>query len=165
MRLCLAATLPPPAIQSSVTAIVAHRDGSVLFLQPGTSTGTIAHVIVGGRPEHDESPEETLRREVAEETGWLVEPAAIVGFRHFHHLGPPHPALADRPYPDFLQPVYAAVATAHDRDLLLPDETPCDFVDAKWALEVTEVTQRPLLVAALRALGASLRGPGREGAA
>jgi len=153
VRLCLASTLPPPTFRSSVTAIVAHEPESVLFLQPRTPTGTIAHLIVGGRPERGESPDETLRREVAEETGWLVEPTTVVGFRHFHHLGAPHPRLADRPYPDFLQPVYAAIATTYDAGRRLPDEIPCELVAAEWALEVTEATQRPLLSAALRANG------------
>jgi hypothetical protein len=54
----------------------------------------------------------------------LVEPIVVVGYRHFHHLGDGHPQLADRPYPDFVQPVYAAVARRADRDRLLPDEAP-----------------------------------------
>ena len=58
---------------------------------------------------------------------------------------------ADRPYPDFFQAVYAATATRCDSSALLPDEIPCEPVDARWAVAVTEPAQRPLLRAALRA--------------
>lgn len=151
VRLCLGSSLPPVAWRSSILAIVALADETVLFLQPTAPSGAIAHVLVGGRPEHGEAPEETLRREVAEETGWLVDPVAVVGFRHFHHLGSAHPQLADRPYPDFLQAVYAATATRYDSSALLPGEIPCEPVAARWAVTVTEAAQRPLLRAALRA--------------
>jgi 8-oxo-dGTP pyrophosphatase MutT (NUDIX family) len=151
VRLCQASSLPPVAWRSSILGIVVLPDETVLFLQPTEPTGAIAHVLVGGRPEQGEAPEETLRREAAEETGWLVEPKAVVGFRHFHHLGPPHPRLTDRPYPDFLQAVYAATATRFDSSALLPGEIPCEPVDARWAVAVTEPAQRPLLRAALRA--------------
>jgi 8-oxo-dGTP pyrophosphatase MutT (NUDIX family) len=134
-----------------VLAIVTLADETVLFLNPDEPTGTLAHVLVGGRAERDETPEETLRREVAEETGWRAEPVGVVGFRHFHHLAPPHAQLADRPYPDFLQPVYAATATRLDWSALLPGEIPCEPVNPRWAIAVTAPAQRPLLRAALRA--------------
>jgi hypothetical protein len=77
--------------------------------------------------------------------------------------------MADRPYPDFLQPIYAATAEVYDGDLLLPKEAPCRFVDADWALEVTKPAHRPLLAAALRVtrtvspkIDASLRIAGRQ---
>jgi 8-oxo-dGTP pyrophosphatase MutT (NUDIX family) len=152
-RLCLASSLPPPEFTSSILGIVTRSDGVVLFINPEKASGTIAHVLFGGRAEPGESPEETLRREVAEETGWQTEPTKIVGFRHFRHLGPPHPQLADRPYPEFVQPVYAAIARAFDAKSLLPGEHPCEFVDARWAITVTDPDQRPLLRAALEATG------------
>jgi 8-oxo-dGTP pyrophosphatase MutT (NUDIX family) len=150
-RLCLASSLPPLECTSSILAIVTRSDGVVLFINPAEASGTIAHVLFGGRSEPGESPEETLRREVAEETGWQIEPTKIVGFRHFRHLGPPHAEMADRPYPEFVQPVYAATARAFDAALLLPGEHPCEFVDAHWAISVTDPDQRPLLRAALEA--------------
>jgi 8-oxo-dGTP pyrophosphatase MutT (NUDIX family) len=122
-----------------------------LFIDPPNASGTIAHVLFGGRLEPSETPPETLRREVAEETGWNVLVGEIVGFRHFEHLGPPHPQMADRPYPDFIQPIYAAEAQNFDAALLLPDEHPAEFVDAEWALSATHPAQRPLLAAALKA--------------
>ncbi|MBA3431098.1 MAG: hypothetical protein H0U16_06415, partial [Actinobacteria bacterium] len=87
----------------------------------------------------------------AEETGWKVKVGEIVGFRHFRHLGPPHPRMVDRPYPDFVQPIYVAEAQSFDASLLLPDELPSEFVAADWAIAVTDPAQRPLLQAALKA--------------
>lgn len=152
-RLCLASSLPPPECMSSILGIVTHSNRSVLFINPANATGTIAHLLFGGRPEPGETPEETLRREVAEETGWQIEPRKIIGFRHFRHLGPPHPQMADRPYPDFVQPVYAAIAREFDVNSLLPGEHPSELVDVDWALEVTDPAHRPLLEATLEATG------------
>jgi 8-oxo-dGTP pyrophosphatase MutT (NUDIX family) len=132
---------------------VTRSDDKVLFINPAAPSGTIAHVLIGGRPEPGETPEETLRREVGEETGWRIQPKGVVGFRHFRHLGPAHPQTADRPYPDFIEPVFAATGEDFDSALLLPDEDPCEFVDAGWAVEVTEAAQGALLRAALRATG------------
>lgn len=152
-RLCLASSLPPLACRSSILGIVTRSDDKVLFINPAGASGTIAHVLIGGRPESGETPEETLRREVGEETGWRIQPNGIVGFRHFRHLGPPHPQMADRAYPDFVEPIYAATSEKFDPTLMLPDEDPCEFVEAEWAVQVTEAPQRPLLHAALRATG------------
>jgi hypothetical protein len=49
-----------------------------------------------------------------------------------------------------VEPVYAAIGEEFDPSLLLSGEDPAEFVDATWALQVTEARQRPLLEAALR---------------
>jgi len=149
-RLCLASVLPPTSGRSSILGIVTRGSRAVLFIDPPNASGTIAHVLFGGRPESSETPPETLQREVAEESGWDVSVGEIVGFRHFQHLGPPHPQMADRPYPDFVQPIYAAKAQNFDQARLLAGEHPSEFVDAEWALAETHPAQRPLLVAALK---------------
>ena len=148
-RLCLTDELPPIEARSSILGIVVRVDGQVLFIHPQQPSGDIAHLLIGGRADPGETPEQALMREVAEESGWRVEPRALVGFRHFHHLGPLTPQMADRPYPDFLQPVYAAVADTYDARLLLSGEAPCRFVESGWAEEVTKASHRPLLIAAL----------------
>ena len=153
-RLCLASSLPPRRWRASVLGIVTRDDGAVLFAHAEKPLGTIAHVLFGGRPKPEELPEETLRREVAEETGWHVDPVRVAGFRHFVQLGRPHPELADRPYPEFIEPVYAAKARAFDEAAILPRERPCRFVEPEWALSVTSPAQRPLLQAALDAANA-----------
>jgi 8-oxo-dGTP pyrophosphatase MutT (NUDIX family) len=149
VRLCRATVCPPSEVRSSILAIVVRNENEVLFVHPHKPSGGIAHLLIGGRPELGETPEQTLIREVAEESGWLVRPHRIVGFRHLHHLGPRHAMLADRPYPDMLQPIYAATAERYDVRLLHPGEPPCEFVNAGWAEQVTRPDDCPLLLAAL----------------
>ena len=89
------------------------------------------HIIRGGRREADESYEETVRREVLEESGWHIEDLRLLGFMHFHHLTPKPPDYPyPYPYPDFTQLVYSARATVHDPTALTHDyELGAEFVD------------------------------------
>lgn len=148
-RLGFAGALPPVEVRSSILGIVTDADSRVLFIHPDHPSGNISHLIPGGRPNPGETSEQTLIREVGEETGWRVTPHSILGFRYFHHLGPLTPEMADRPYPDFVQAIYAAVAETYDPELLLPGEAPCRLVEAEWAEAVTSPSHRPLLAAAL----------------
>lgn len=148
VRLSLAATLPPAHASSSILAIVVNSDRQVLFLHPSTPSGSIAHVLVGGRPEIGETPEQTVIREVGEETGWRVTPVRMIGFRHFFHLEP-WVEKSDRPYPDFIQPIFAARALAYDASRVLPsDQIPAKFLAFDAAEGVTDPAQQPLLKAA-----------------
>ena len=71
-----------------------------------------SHVMPGGRREAGESFEETAVREVAEETGWQVDPASLrlLGWMHYEYLTP-RPDDWQFPHPDFIQLVYAGTAT------------------------------------------------------
>jgi 8-oxo-dGTP pyrophosphatase MutT (NUDIX family) len=108
MRLQAAAYLtsdpPPLPYVTSVRAIVLHK-GCVLVQQDRDSQ----HILPGGRREEGESLEVTLRREVAEETGWSLGPVTLLGFTHFRHVDPKPPGYA-YPYPDFCWVVYVAEA-------------------------------------------------------
>jgi ADP-ribose pyrophosphatase YjhB (NUDIX family) len=148
VRLGLGSTLPPAAVSSSILAIVFDSHRRVLFLHPSEQTGSIVQLLIGGRPEPGETPEQTAAREVAEETGWKIEPVRMIGFRHFFHLEPHVPA-SDRPYPDFIQPIFAARAVAFAPEIILAaDRIPAEFLDFDKVEKITEPVQRPLLQAA-----------------
>jgi ADP-ribose pyrophosphatase YjhB (NUDIX family) len=116
---------PPSDVVTSVRCIVQVEDRVVVCETPND-----VHVVPGGRREPGETFEATARREVHEETGWLIEVSdlRLLGFLHFRHtqaLPDDHPT----PHPDFLQVVYTARARAHD------DQRPADWADVEgWEL-------------------------------
>jgi len=74
---------------------------------------------------------------VGEETGWRVVPSGIIGYRHFHQLEPDSIGN-DRPYPDFVQSVYAAQVGAYDENLLIQgDHLPAAFIAFNEAMAST----------------------------
>ena len=89
---------------SSVRAIV-FRDEEVLVVRGPNGY----HVMPGGQMEKGEEYEETLQREILEETGWTLGKLSLMGFMHFHHLTP-EPTDYPYPYPDFLWLLYVAEA-------------------------------------------------------
>ncbi len=148
VRLSLAETLPPAGVSSSILSIVLNAKEQVLYLWPGQRSGSIAHLLVGGRPEASETPDQTVIREIGEETGWRVRPLRMIGFRHFFQMEP-WSQKSDRPYPDFIQPIYAACALAFDERLVVPgDRIPAEFVDFAAVESAMDIAQRPLLYAA-----------------
>ena len=119
--LALSEDLPPRSYIASVRALVLHgEDVLVVHSSPPILT-------VGGRREPDETVEQTLIREVGEESGWVVTPITTIGFVHVHHLDGQRPDWA-RPAPDFVGPIFAAAAVRYDRALLHDNETRCEFV-------------------------------------
>ncbi len=148
IHLSLAEELPPASASSSIMAIVLNSDRQVLYLIPTDLKGGIANLIPGGRPDPEETPEETIMREVAEETGWRVQPIKMIGFRHFFHLEPRSPRT-DRPYPDFIQPIYVAMEESFDpRAIISGDRIPAEFMDYAEVEKRIVESQRPLLRAA-----------------
>lgn len=73
------------------------------------------HVLPGGRREGGETPEQTVLREVLEETGVHIERLLRLGFMHLHHLTPKPPDY-EFLYPDFLWAVYLSEARLVERD-------------------------------------------------
>ncbi len=75
------------------------------------------HAWPGGRREPGETFAETARREVYEETGWILEPDSLrpLGWLQIEHLASP-PEDYPYAYPDVLQVVFAARARDRDRD-------------------------------------------------
>ncbi len=113
----LSSIQPPGQYVSSVRAIV-FLDDTVLVVR---GNGNEYYILPGGRMEKNESQEGTLRRELLEETGWMLKELSILGFMHFHHLGP-KPADYPYPYPDFLWLIYYAQAHNHFPGAIIDDE-------------------------------------------
>ncbi len=151
MRLQAAAYLsddvPPMPSITSVRAVVL-RAGRVLVQEDRHGR----HVLPGGRREQGEALEATLRREVAEESGWSLGPVTLLGFTHFRHVDPKPPGYA-YPYPDFCWLVYVAEATCFAADAKVDDgyEVGTEFLpfEAAHALPLTPC-QRVFLDAAVR---------------
>jgi ADP-ribose pyrophosphatase YjhB (NUDIX family) len=128
--------LPPIEYVTSVRALV-FKDGSILVVHNRDER----HIVPGGRREPDESLEETLRREVLEETGMVLEEPVVLGFLHFENLGPLPEARPDDylyPYPHFLQVVYRAEAGEHRPEARVHDPfvTGSEFVPVEMAREL-----------------------------
>ncbi len=60
---------------------VVVRDGKVLLARHTYGPGKGLLIIPGGYLKKGETPEEAVRREIAEETGITAEPAALIGMR------------------------------------------------------------------------------------
>ena len=96
----------PQDLVTSVRCIVRIDDSVVLCRNRDGRT----HAMPGGHRQPGESYADTARREVEEETGWLIDTDSLtqLGFLHLYNLGEP---LDPYPHPDVLQLVTAAMAT------------------------------------------------------
>lgn len=146
-RACLSDELPPRAFVGSARAIVLRGD-KVLLIQ-----SSVPILSVGGRCQPEETVEQTLLREVAEETGWKVSPVAVIGFIHCRHLDEQRPDW-ERPAPDFIDPLFAVLAQTFDERLREPTAPHCEFVSINEveSLGVEEIN-RKFLRQALRKRG------------
>jgi 8-oxo-dGTP pyrophosphatase MutT (NUDIX family) len=143
-RTCLANELPPREFIGSVRALVL-RDNEVLLAH-----SSVPILCVGGRLEAGETVEQGLVREVAEETGWISQPFAVIGFIHGRHLDEQRPDWG-RPAPDFVDPMFAVNAVAFDSSLKNVDEQPCKFIPINdVAAHGIEEINRSFLLEALR---------------
>lgn len=138
--------LPALDLVTSVRAIVLSGTQVVVVRDP-----TRQHSLPGGRREPAESIVQTLRREVLEETGWVVGPVRVLGIKHFHHLTA-RPADYAYPYPDFLQLIY--VATGEHR---LPAAQQVDGYELAIELMPLEAVKTLALSASERVLLAAGR--------
>ena len=112
----LTAAPPPDAFVSSVRGLL--LDGpQVLVIQSQDDTH---HILPGGRREEGESLEDTLLRELVEETGYEATCGVQLGVVHFHHLKPAPPGFP-YPHPDFLWLVFRATAVRRIGDTVMDD--------------------------------------------
>ena len=145
---CIGNKQPPLKCVSSVRAVV-FRGDSMLVVR---SKNHELYIIPGGRREKDESLEETLQREILEETGWTLKDLSMLGFMHFHHLTP-RPEDYKYPYPDFIWPVYTAEADTYNPEIIEDDDYVLDSrfysVDEILKLDIRE-GELELLKAAIK---------------
>lgn len=128
---------PPEELVTSVRAVVLCGERVLVCRNPGA-----VHALPGGRREPDETFEETLRREVLEETGYAIERPRRLGVAHLQPKG----------RPDFLWAVY--VAENDGRQVAVPDdeyEEDPRFVPTAEALALVDLPSRIYLDAALTA--------------
>lgn len=141
--------LPPLDLVTSARCIVLQED-CVLVL---TDADGQTHIVPGGRREAGESLEETVRREVGEESNLRIGELHVLGFMRYRHLLPKPPGY-EYPYPDFVQVVYGAEATA-DQRVMCRDEwvVSARFVPIERACTLLPTGQRALLCRATEVFG------------
>jgi ADP-ribose pyrophosphatase YjhB (NUDIX family) len=126
---------PPEELVTSVRAVVLCGERVLVCRNPDA-----VHALPGGRREPGESFEETLRREVMEETGYAIERPRPLGIAHLQPKG----------RPDFLWAIY--VAESDGELVTVPDddyEEEARFVPAAEALERVDLPSRTYVEAAL----------------
>jgi len=121
--LCRAYACDEPPSLDLVTSVrcIVRRGDDVLVVARTTEDRDEGHIMPGGRREPGEPIEQTVRREVLEETGWTVgelRPLGAIVFRHVLPRPPDYPF----PYPVFAQIVFTADAVAHHAEAMQPDE-------------------------------------------
>lgn len=141
----LSTETPPLEYVTSVRCICL-KDDAVLVMRNRTHQ----HLLPGGRREAGESLEDTLRREILEESGCTLAAPTLLGFIHYHHLTP-KPDGYLYPYPDFIQLVYAARVVSQVVAPIVDDwELASSFVP------ITAARRLPLHAAELMYLRAAL---------
>lgn len=131
---------PPLQYVISARAVVTNGHQVLVVQEPGVRhVFGNPHILPGGRLELKETPEDTVRREVMEETGWRLSCIRPIGILHFTFIDP-KPEGYPYPYPDFIQIVYVACPGAHYPD---PKEVAGYELESEF-VQVAEARQLPL---------------------
>jgi 8-oxo-dGTP pyrophosphatase MutT (NUDIX family) len=112
----LSSQLPPQEFISTALAVAFVGDHLLM-----TNLISRGWDIPGGHVEPGEHPEETVRREVYEETGATLSQLHLLGYQHLRLLGP-RPTAYRYPYPDCYQAFYWTKVTSLE-DFLPTAET------------------------------------------
>jgi 8-oxo-dGTP pyrophosphatase MutT (NUDIX family) len=83
--------LPPAALLTSARAVVLQAGGVLVVRDP-----TGVHILPGGRRKPGETLAQTVRREVLEETGWVIGPPQLLGVSTSAIAAPSRPATGTR---------------------------------------------------------------------
>lgn len=125
---------PPPDehVVGARGIVFRHADGGTALdvLVMDTAVGPL--ICPGGGREAGETPEETFRRELREESGWTVANVRPIGFIHIQRLGTWSPDArrqdqSGQRYPyaragrEFLWAMFVAEAAEHWPDTLVPN--------------------------------------------
>jgi 8-oxo-dGTP pyrophosphatase MutT (NUDIX family) len=140
---------PPERFVLAGRAIVL-RGGEVLVV----TTPDGHHIIPGGRRDPGELTVNAVRRELLEETGWLVGNLRPFAVLHLHYETDRPTDLTRIMYPDFLWHVFTATPLEFRASERLQDEEPvldATFIPIKDALNLNLASyQRQLLDALAR---------------
>ena len=142
---------PPRRYVTSARAVVIDGDRVLLVQDPEEK-----HIIPGGRLESGETPEDALRREVIEETGWGLASFKLIGILHFTNIDPQ--PEGQKTQPDFLQVVYAGIPGKYHPELKEAGgyELGSEFVSIDQVRQMPLGTgQQTLLETAIRATSLS----------
>ncbi len=129
-RLILSDTLPPRELITSAFALAFQGDRLLL-----TDLGLRGWDFPGGHVEEGESPEETMRREVYEETGARLGPARLLGYQLLQLLAP-RPEGYKYPYPDSYQVFYYACVASLDPFTPTPESRGAGLLPPDRAREI-----------------------------
>jgi ADP-ribose pyrophosphatase YjhB (NUDIX family) len=146
LRIAYYAGAQPPdeRLVTSVRAVVLRGEDVLVLRNPDG-----VHALPGGRREPGESFEETLRREVLEETGYELRNPRPLGFAQLRHLAAAPPGYPF-PHPDFYWAVY--VAESDGRRRVAPNdeyEQEAAFEPVVSALERVDLPSRIYVGAAV----------------
>jgi 8-oxo-dGTP diphosphatase len=138
--------MEPEGPQIAVGAVVV-KDGALLMVRRGRPPAEGLWTLPGGRLEKDELLTDAVAREVAEETGLVVEVGDLLGL--FEVPGDPHYVILD----------FIAVPSGDDEPVAATDAA-----EARWVplTEVAELECTPRFVETMRAWGVLPEGRQRS---